>query len=317
MTSDEIRGSLVELAWSLWSELGLSGWGNEHASWLVDPEALIILTAWLGDEDARLRDEATDWCVRFAPMISASRLGNLQERASPAARERLGEVARAVSRHSSVRWNFGSAGASLLRAPDPFKPTGRSRLESIRSPAQLSLRLRAVFGVGARAEVMRVLLEPPWAPTSTADIAEETFFKKRVIATTLEMMHKGGVVDSQRVRKELRFQLTNAAGWHGILGPFPEVWPRWHHILPLIADMQDAVVRVRALPPRARLVELRILVDALGPRATIAHLPPLAEVTKVEDLERWSGEVVAALRNADASVFRDVEQRARALRDAM
>jgi hypothetical protein len=39
-------------------------WTRTHTDWAIDLEPLIMFTAALGDEDPRLRDEATDWCIR-------------------------------------------------------------------------------------------------------------------------------------------------------------------------------------------------------------------------------------------------------------
>jgi hypothetical protein len=318
-TRDDVRGSLVELGWSLWAELGVSGWGHKHASWLVDPEALIVFTASLGDTDARLRDEATDWCIRYASLISATRLNNLQEHASAGARERLAEIAKAVSTHSSVRWSFASSAREVPKRQTrlrPFEPTNRSRLDSLSTPSLLSLRLRAIFGVGARAEVMRALLEPPGAPCSAADLAEETAFKKRNVAAALDMMQKGGVVESRKVRKELRFQLVNGAAWRELLGAAPVVWPRWHHILPLLVDVLHAGERLRQLAPRVQAVELHRVVDDLTARVAKAHLIPLPNAMRPETLDEWLGRMATGLGRADVAVFRDIDERAQALRDA-
>jgi len=318
--NNDVRGALVELAWSLWAELGLSGWGHKHATWLVDPEPLIVFTAWLGDEDARLRDEATDWCVHFAPMISASRLSNLQEDASASTRERLGKIAEVVSTHSSVRWSLAGAprGPSPMRNAElgRFARTNRSRLESLSTAAQLSLRLRAIFGVGARAEIMRVLLEPPGTACSAADLADETAFKKRNVAAVLDMMQKGGVVESQKVRKELRFKLAHGSAWRELLGAVPEVWPRWHHILPLLVDAFDAVERVRPLAPKVQAVELHPIVEELSTRLAKANLKPLPHVVSAGALEEWVGQITSGLGRANVDVFRDVEERAQVLKDA-
>src|SRR5262245_31492145 len=105
MTSSSLREELVGLAWSLWAELGVSGWERHHRMWFVDPEPLIVFTAWLGDDDARLRDEVTDWCLAFGTWVSATRLANLLEGATETEKERFGELAATVAKHSKmIRW---------------------------------------------------------------------------------------------------------------------------------------------------------------------------------------------------------------------
>ncbi len=76
-SSSPLANALTSLAWSLWAELGVSGWSRHHKHWLVDPEPLVVFTAWLGDTDARLRDEATDWCIQFGSWLSATRLSSI------------------------------------------------------------------------------------------------------------------------------------------------------------------------------------------------------------------------------------------------
>ena len=83
----------LDLAWSLWAGLGVPGQIDRHADHAIDPEALIVFTAALGDEDHRLRDEATDWCIRYGSLISGARLKNLVSRESQIVQERYGELA--------------------------------------------------------------------------------------------------------------------------------------------------------------------------------------------------------------------------------
>jgi hypothetical protein len=46
--SAAVRDLALEIAWSLWAELGLSGWTRHHAESAVDLEPLIIATPRLG-----------------------------------------------------------------------------------------------------------------------------------------------------------------------------------------------------------------------------------------------------------------------------
>lgn len=50
----------VALAWGAWVELGVPGAHRTHRDWAIDPEPLILFTAFRGDSDGRLRDEAID-----------------------------------------------------------------------------------------------------------------------------------------------------------------------------------------------------------------------------------------------------------------
>src|SRR5580700_10337414 len=75
--SDQVKGLALELAWSLWAELGVSGWRRHHENVAIDLVPLIIATASLGQMDARLLEESLDWCVANTRFVSSVRLRNL------------------------------------------------------------------------------------------------------------------------------------------------------------------------------------------------------------------------------------------------
>jgi hypothetical protein len=287
-----LRPELAGLAWSLWTELGVSGWTRHHQGWLVDPEPLVVFTAWLGDTDARLRDEATDWCVRYGFWLSAARLVNLVSGASAETSSRYGELAATVAAHSVLRWR----GASNPRA---FKPTGRSRVESLIRPSMLSLRLRSVLGVGARAEIIRILLAAPRVPQIASDLVCDAGFKKRNIADALDSLRLGGVLEGERTRNQIRYRLRDPAAWRRLMGELPTVWPRWTRILPALASVVDGAERSASLPLRVRNVELNKLVRAIAPDVAAAHLPapPTMEPagSVADRFEDWARRIVEDL----------------------
>ncbi len=282
-SSATTREELAALAWSLWAELGVSGWERHHRKWFVDPEALAVFTAWLGDTDARLRDEATDWCVRYGTWLSATRLANLVASASDGTRDRFGEFAATVCEHSPLRWR----GATK---PRKYKPTGRSRLESFAAPSLIGLRLRGIVGVGARAEVMRLLLAAPNVSMSASDLAEDAGFKKRNVADALESLYWGGVLAVERSRNQLQYRLADAQAWRSMLGEVPEVWPRWASLLPTIAVLADGEERAKALPARVRHVELGKLLRNHARSILAARLPaPPAIGPEVQFAQAFGG----------------------------
>jgi len=67
-------------AWAAWSAIGVPGWHPDRFRACVDPEALLLLTAALGDRDPRLREGAVAWCASNLDLVSRSRLGGLLKR---------------------------------------------------------------------------------------------------------------------------------------------------------------------------------------------------------------------------------------------
>src|SRR5438045_3810519 len=94
---DTLGERMLSLAWSLWAEMGVSGWTRRHQDWAIDPEPLILFTALIGERDPRLRDECVTWCVRNSRYISTARLRNLLKAASPALRKQWGPFAATVN----------------------------------------------------------------------------------------------------------------------------------------------------------------------------------------------------------------------------
>ena len=169
-------GQAVALAMGAWSELGVSGWTATHDEWAVDVEPLILFTAWLDNRDVRLQDEATDWCIRNWRFVSRTRLKNLARRQPTEVQEAFGKFAATVGAFSGVAW----PGAT---EPSPrFQVTGRSVLSPLDRPSMAWIRLRSMFGLGARAEILRVFLSAPQSRFSVAALASATGFLKRTVA---------------------------------------------------------------------------------------------------------------------------------------
>jgi hypothetical protein len=299
MSSSKVREELVALAWSLWAELGVSGWERRHKAWFVDPEPLVIFTAWLGDQDARLRDEVTDWCIRFGSWISATRLANML-RANESAAERFGELAATVARHSTLRWRGATS-------PRPYEPSLKSQLVSFDSPSLVSLRLRALLGVGARAEILRQFLSSGSLAQSASDLVEDAGFMKRNVADALDAFRLGGVLDSTRTQNKLAYRLRQPVAWRTLLGELPSVWPRWSSIFPLLSRASDAIDHMRAIPARSATVEANKTARGIVSLVERAHLYPLPSARGHEHgpeaFEDWTLRTAAALARGRPHIF--------------
>ncbi len=147
--STEIDYHLAGLAWSLWTELGVAGVVRQHESCLIALEELIVLTAIIADADPRLCDEALDWCSRYHHFVSISRLKTLIKCFGESVSQPFSAFAATLNSVSMADWPL-ETGAIPLK----FKPSGKSQPPQCELPALLSLRLRALFGVGARADLI-------------------------------------------------------------------------------------------------------------------------------------------------------------------
>src|SRR6267154_6357089 len=132
-----LNDGLAEIAWSLWTELGVVGTFRRHKHCLISLEELIILTAAIADYDPRLRDEALDWCSRYHHFVSVNRLKTLVKKMGAPVLESFSIFASTLNTITQSNWPIFSE-----IVPLKFIPSEKSVLPSLNAPALLQLRLR-------------------------------------------------------------------------------------------------------------------------------------------------------------------------------
>lgn len=223
MTTSSQRPTLADhqlaLLWGAWVELGVSGWQKTHGDWVVDPEPLIIATASLEDHDPRLRDEALDWCIHNSRYVSRVRLRNLLREQPRDVRDAWGPFAATVSHHAGVTWP---------EATDEFsyRVTGRSRMDTMEQPSRAWVRLRGMFGLGARTEILRFFLSGHGRAT-VATIARDVRYAKRVVADECDTLEKAGVLRAQQVANRFYYGLNRSQELHAFVGEIGQTRPDW------------------------------------------------------------------------------------------
>jgi hypothetical protein len=144
---------LLDLAWSIWTELGVQGHKRNHQNCLISLEELMILTAVLAEVDPRLRDESIDWCSQYHHFLSISRLKSLLK-------ELKEDVLESFSKYSSTLNSLSNAHWPVFRETSPLKfiLSHKSCLRPLESPALFDIRVRSLFGTGARADLISFFL---------------------------------------------------------------------------------------------------------------------------------------------------------------
>lgn len=282
-SSRRLEKAAIDLAWGLWIEAGVSGTGEPRSIFAIDPEALVILTACLGDADPRLRDEATDWCIRYGRFVSVARLRNLLKTLDQSFYPAFGEFAATVNEHARSRWPYATRART-------YRPTGRSRIEDFTRPALIALRTRAVFGVGTRAEVLRVLLAGHYVEATAADLAADVSYTKRNVAEELEALRMGGLLDVAAVGNQNRYRLTRAREMTELLGTLPILSPRWPELVRVLLGALQLAERLPKMNERARLVEVDSFLRSRSSdmrRSGLAPPRPSGPQDLVAEYERW------------------------------
>jgi hypothetical protein len=280
---------LLNRAWTQWIALGVDATGERDDA-VVDPEALIALTAELGDADARLRDVSTDWCIAYGRYVNGSRLKQVaRELRTPP--EAIGEYVATVAAAAGPTWPM----ATQPRAE--YVTRGKARLDSALAPALLRVRLRAAFGVNARADILAALLATPSTGLSVADLARTTRFTKPSVAFAADALVLAGLIEARTVGNERRLVLAGADEILPGLQP-PIAQPDWVIRFGVALEVLR-FTRQEGLPTSVRAIEARRVFEGLRTRILSEGLPqPKAAALGDEfsgAFDRWVVQLVDGL----------------------
>lgn len=261
----------LSLASGAWTELGVSGWTSTHGNWAIDIEPLILFTAWLGDADPRLRDEATDWCVRNWRFVSKARLKNLLRQQPGEVREGFGEFAATVGTHAGLIWPAASE-------PRRFTVTGRSTSPPLKRPSMSWLRLRAIFGVGARSEILRGFLSEGGL-MGVARLTSITGYTKRSVAEECDLLERAGVLSVRTRGNRFYYSLSRPLDLDAFVGELPAIRPNWtamlsvaRNLVALERRLEDRLPRTLPVHVRNAMLEIESDLDELGANRTFDNV---------------------------------------------
>lgn len=233
---------VVDFGWSLWSELGVPGVIRHHSHVAIDPEPLLVFSPWLFRDDARLQAEIVRWCVADADRISASRLHGLLKTAPPDVTAAFTEMAATLRAHGVTWTTTREAPATKTTPTKPLAlPTTR--------PALIRLRLRALAGVGARADVLAELLghEGRWLIASDL---QHLGYSKRNVARVLAELADAGVVTSRADKNAVACKLQAPTLLAELLKGQRLAWPSWASVFAFV----DEVQRLRTVDGKSEAV---------------------------------------------------------------
>ncbi len=102
---DEFQELLLDFLWRQWSALGIAGHAQPLDQWIIDPEALFLVTCTVGRHDPRLFDEVLDWVKTNGTFMNILRLKRLLRTEKFAGERVLSAVAGLMSSKSDVlKW---------------------------------------------------------------------------------------------------------------------------------------------------------------------------------------------------------------------
>ena len=292
----EYQELLLNFLWRQWSALGVAGHARGEDSWVIDPEALLLLTCTLGRHDPRLFDEVLDWLLKNGWLINILRLKRILRKEKFAGTRVLAVLAGLMSKGTDVtKWKqlakpvgpasppepffFAEDGKPLLVIGDPdphfakygftrgpVRERGYSQIFRPTTSTNLALQLRALFGVNSRAEIVLYLLTHEAAHPS--EIAYEAYFYERSIQNMLVDLSQSGVVQLRSSGREKHYWLKPDQ-WATLLNR-SEQFPKWVTWSPLFSALERIWLklndpRLTALDPLLQSSELRQLMMEVRP----------------------------------------------------
>lgn len=280
----------LDLLWRQWCSLGVAGHAAPaEPSRIIDPEALLLATTHLGRHDPRLFDECLDWLSKHGSLIHLQRLKTLQADTGlgdpvvlAAMADWLTTEARQSKWRAIAKGNADSPTRPLFHrgipgSPEPvflrhgllrerIKLRGMSRPPNPTMPPNLLLALRALIGVGARAEVILCLATGP--AVHPAELARLTGYRPRTMQLLLQEMSLSGHILTQETpqrpagstgRGSSRRYHLNAGDWGFLTAgePLPS-WMPWTPVWRIVQEILDGLPEDEDAPKHPALLSSRL-----------------------------------------------------------
>jgi len=310
--------------------MGVSAPAHRESPWAQDPEALLVFTLEIARADPRLFDELLDWTLHNEGLLSVRRLRatciDEADRALVAAmiswlgRRRPRARLRSSERPQAPRdlEPVFDGGAPVEHADPDFaaqgllrpsaEPSRKSQAPNLRSPINFDFRLRAMLGVGIRAEVVRIML-CVHAPQMTAGaLARTSAYAKRNVHDALAGLADAGAISVFRISGEQRYTIDKSA-WAALLDLAPERLPS-HREWPQLLAVLRTILRWSR---QSDLIEASEYLRASANRQLLEHIrPELAFAGVKTNLRATAAEAPAALEQVVQDILVDLNP-ARAL----
>jgi hypothetical protein len=263
MDHPQIREAILDLLWSAWAELGVAGIQRKHRGLASDPDPLIVFTPALATDDPRLLEQVAGWCERHGAFVAKTRLDGLQRRAPHDVGSAFTAFAEPLG-GAAADW-----GQVKGRGIQPHAV--RATTPPLERPAMARLRMRALAGTGARADVLCELLgaQNTW---TTATELERLGYARRSIARVLADLTAARLTSERSGKGAASFRLRDPQALAGLIEAEALNWPDWTAILSLawhLVQLERSAQPSPALAPvKARDVwdELSRLALASGMR---------------------------------------------------
>ena len=262
---DIFLDNILSFLWRQWSALGVLGGARGEDIWIIDPEPLLVFTLGMTRYEPRLFDEVVDWLVTNGKWIDMQRLRGILRQKENQERRLVGAVSEFLASKGYQRKWQNLASFCFKKIPDEqenlfkekvskarkllttletdkafakygfirnvLKPSEKSREVISGTQSTIRFLLRALFGVGSRAECILYLLTHEGG--HPAEVAKAIGLSIRGTQDALIELSKSGLVLTRiRGKRKIEYWLSEERWWEflskGSIGEIKRpVWIDW------------------------------------------------------------------------------------------
>lgn len=219
----DLREAGATAAWIQWQALGGQAAARAPSA-IVDPEALVLFSLWLADDEPRVRDFLRGLAGLGSRLLSVQRLKGAMSAFPAGTEQRLGGFASLVlAAGKDSRW-------SRLATTSPPWPTRSGKVVSptprLREPGSLLLRLRTGFGVDVRTDTLAYLIGRSGSWAGVREIAEDLCYAKYSVRLACAALAESGLIVAKSERPVTYY--ADPRRWSAALDLRAEsVWHPW------------------------------------------------------------------------------------------
>jgi DNA-binding transcriptional ArsR family regulator len=144
--------------------------------------------------------------------------------------------------------------------------------------------MRGMFGVGARAEILRCLLSRPGRTVSVARLATLTGYAKRNVAEECDTLERAGVLTVRPRANRFYYSLARRPELEAFVGALPSVRPPWTPLLTVARTLVELERRAEATPGRTLAVHVRRALRDLDGELDELDVEPVSDDVRGDDL---------------------------------
>ena len=293
----------MHFLWRQWSALGVAGGSWSKDNWIIDPESLLVFSIEMTRYEPRLFDEILDWLVVNGKWIDIQRLRGIVKNRDIKTQRILSAVASYVFKEAksySRKWQTistfkrelsetkqealfitkkGVAYPQPQNESDIFSCFGfiretftlrkMSRPVSDAVSSNIRFLLRALFGIGSRAECILFLLTHEAGHPS--EVSEAIGVSIRAAQDMLIELSTSGLINTRiKGKRKIEYWLSQKKWWEFLYGMNIEeiklpVWLNWIALFSALISVWNVICDIENTDSDyLRSSKLREAMDVIG-----------------------------------------------------